>query len=186
MKHTLTLFILIMCLQPVSYADKHSSNENTSPVFKTISNRLNQIWTQGQTEVYLPTYAWHNRYTYSKSKINTYNENPWGGGFGKSLYDEDGDWHGLYAFAFLDSHKNVEPIVGYAFLKVLHINENTRLGAGYGLLITARPDIFHGIPFPGALPWISFNFKQASLSATYIPGSNGAGNVLFLIVKYVL
>ena len=105
---------------------------------------------------------------------------------GKSFYDEDGDWHGLYAFAFLDSHKNVEPVVGYAFLKVLHMNENTRAGAGVGLLVTARPDIFHNIPFPGALPWVSFNYRKASLAATYVPGSLGAGNVLFLILKYVL
>lgn len=154
--------------------------------FKSSCQRLNQIMTEGKTELYIPAYAWHNRYTYSSEKINSYNENPWGGGLGKSFYDEKGNWHGLYAFAFLDSHKNVEPVVGYAYLKTLHFNENTLLGGGIAALITARPDIFHGIPFPGVLPWVSFSYKRLSLAGTYIPGARGAGNVLFLVTKVLI
>ena len=155
-------------------------------LFQSTYNRLHQIWTEGTNELYLPSYAWHNRYLYSKERVRTYNENPWGGGLGKGFYDEDGDWHGLYAFAFLDSHKNLEPIVGYAFLKVLHLNENANIGGGYAILATARPDINNGIPFPGALPWVSFNYRRASLMVTYIPGAHDVGNVLFLITKIVL
>lgn len=179
------LFLLFNGTQ-LAAAENKTTCRHSAKWFKPACQRLHQIWTEGKNELYIPSYAWHNRYTYSPNKINTYNENPWGGGLGKSFYDEDGDWHGLYAFAFLDSHKNVEPIVGYAFLKVLNLNENTRIGAGYGLLMTARPDIFHNIPFPGILPWVSFNYRKASLAATYIPGAKGAGNVLFLILKYVL
>ena len=185
MKRLLTFFLLIIWLPNAFAQDKVPCG--TSPRwFKSACHRLHQVWTEGDDEFYLPAYAWHNRYTYSQERLNTYNEHPWGTGLGKSFYDEDGDWHGLYAFAFLDSHKNIEPVVGYAFLKVLHINENTRAGAGFGILATARPDIFHNIPFPGALPWVSFNYRKASLSATYIPGAQGAGNVLFLILKYVV
>ena len=185
MKYTLLFFFLFACFQNASAQNKEPCQDSPG-WFKPACQRLHQVWTEGGDELYLPAYAWHNRFTYEQEKIDTYNENPWGFGAGKSFYDEDGDWHGLYAFAFLDSHKNVEPIVGYAFLKVLHINENTRVGAGYGLLVTARPDIFHNIPFPGARPWVSFNYRNASLAATYIPGAKGAGNVLFLILKYVL
>lgn len=174
-----------MCLHNACALNKPVCS--SSPAwFKSSCLRLHQIWTEGDNELYLPAYTWHNRYVYSAYKIDSYNEMPWGGGLGKSFYDENGDWHGLYAFAFLDSHKNVEPVVGYAFLKVAHLNENTRAGAGFGILATARPDIFHNIPFPGILPWVSFNYRKASLSATYIPGSKNAGNVLFFIVKYVL
>lgn len=185
MKQTLIFLFLLIDLHSAS-AQHNTVYEHSPGWYKTARHRLHQIWTEGENELYLPGYAWHNRYTYAQEKINTYNEHPWGTGLGKSFYDETGDWHGLYAFAFLDSHKNVEPVVGYAFLKVWHINENTRFGGGYGLLVTARPDIFHNIPFPGALPWISFNYRKASLSATYIPGSRGAGNVLFLILKWRL
>jgi len=178
--------LLLIAWMPNATAQDNATCKGSPRWFKSVCHRLHQVWTEGDNELYLPAYAWHNRFTYSKERLNTYNENPWGGGIGKSFYDEDGDWHGLYAFAFLDSHKQVEPIVGYAFLKVLHIDDNTRVGAGFGLLITARPDIFHNIPFPGALPWVSFNYRKASLSATYIPGSRGAGNVMFLILKYVV
>ncbi len=146
--------------------------------------RLHQVWTQGSNELYLTGYAWHNRYTYSPEKINEYNELAYGGGLGKGFYDEDGDWHGLTAFAFLDSHKNVEPVVGYAFLKTAHLNDNLRVGAGYSVFVTARPDIFNNIPFPGVLPWVSVSYRRASLMATYIPGAQGAGNVLFIFGKW--
>ena len=164
----------------------HANEISSNNLGHSIVHRLTQIWTEGQNELYVPSYAWHNRMYYTPSKINNYNENPWGGGLGKSFYDEAGDWHGLYAFAFLDSHKNVEPVVGYAFLKEIHINENLRLGGGYGILVTARPDILHNIPFPGALPWVSLNYRRVSLCATYVPGKHDIGNVLFLIAKVLL
>ncbi|WP_025386706.1 lipid IV(A) palmitoyltransferase PagP [Legionella oakridgensis] len=151
---------------------------------KPACQRVHQIWDEGENEVYLTGYAWHNRYTYPKEKIDSYNEAAWGGGLGKSYYDKDGDWHGLYAFAFLDSHKNVEPIAGYVFLKTAHLNEHMNVGAGVTLFVTARPDIFHGVPFPGALPAVSFSYRKATLGALYIPGASGAGNVLFLLGKY--
>ena len=160
---------------------------STKPnIFKKTANLMNAILKDGKNELYIPSYAWHNRYLYSKEKIQTYNENPWGGGLGKSYYDASGDWHGLYAFAFLDSHKNVEPILGYAFLKILKITDNTNIGGGYAILATARPDINHGIPFPGALPWASVSHKKVSFVATYIPGARGVGNVLFLITKVLI
>jgi palmitoyl transferase len=186
MKQAFLIFLLLLTWLSDASARNKTICSSSLPWVESACQRLHQIWVEGDNELYLPAYAWHNRFTYTRKRLNTYNENPWGGGLGKSFYDEKGDWHGLYAFAFLDSHKNVEPVVGYAFLKVLHINENTRAGAGLGALVTARPDIFHGIPFPGVLPWVAFNYRKASLAATYIPGAQGAGNVLFLIAKYVL
>lgn len=155
-------------------------------IFKSSYNLLHSVWKDGKNELYIPAYAWHNRFTYSANRIGRYNENPWGGGLGKSYYDSKGDWHGLYAFAFLDSHKNVEPIIGYAFLKTLHLPKDINLGGGYGLLITQRQDINNGIPFPGVLPWASLNHNRLSLVAAYVPGSKNIGNVLFVIVKILL
>ena len=180
------IFLVLLFKLSESFALTQASCCSSSPWYQSAYARLNQIWAQGDNEIYLPSYAWHNRFVYDPRKIHSYNEMPWGGGLGKGFYDELGDWHGLYAFAFLDSHKNIEPVVGYAFLKILPINENTRIGAGYGVLVTARPDIFHNIPFAGVLPWISLNHRRLSLAATYIPGAKGAGNVLFLISKILL
>lgn len=149
-----------------------------------VKQRLHQIWTQGHNELYLTGYAWHNRFTYSREKINSYNEQAWGGGLGKGFFDERGNWHGLYAFGFLDSHSNVEPVLGYAFQKVITLHHELKAGIGYALLITQRKDLNSGIPFPGALPWASVFYKKVTIAATYIPGFNKNGNVLFLLAKY--
>lgn len=155
-------------------------------IFQSTYKLLHTVWTDGKTELYIPAYAWHNRFTYSSERIGRYNENPWGGGLGKGYYAPNGNWHGLYAFVFLDSHKYPEPIVGYAFSKVLYLPKDINLGGGFGLLVTQRPDINNGIPFPGALPWVFVNHKKVSVVATYIPGSKNIGNVLFLIGKILI
>lgn len=151
--------------------------------FSGVWDSLKEIVEDGSNELYLTGYAWHNRYTYSPERIRKYNEAALGGGFGKGLYTESGNWHGLYAMAFLDSHSKWEPIAGYSYLYILPVTNQLRLGGGITAFITARSDIFNGIPFPGILPWASIIYKKVALSATYIPGSSGAGNVLFLVGK---
>lgn len=156
------------------------------PLFKPFCHRLHQIWIEGNNDLYVSGYAWHNRFTYSSKWLQTkhYNEQAWGGGFGKGFFDEKGNWHGLYAFAFLDSHKNLEPAVGYAYLKVLNITENFKTGLGVSVLVTARPDIMNNIPFPGAAPWAGAFYKKFSIKAAYIPGASSNGNVLYVVGTY--
>lgn len=151
---------------------------------KPVCQRLNQVIREGDGELYISGYAWHNRYVYSREKIHSYNEQAWGGGLGKGFFDEKGNWHGLFTYAFLDSHKNVEPVAGYAYLKVATLHKDLKAGLGYTILITGRPDLNKGIPFPGALPWASIFYKKVTLAATYIPGFNHNGNVLYLLAKY--
>lgn len=157
-----------------------------TPLVKPICERLHQIWAEGDTELYVSGYAWHNRFTYSPKRIRTkkYNELAWGGGLGKGFFDEKGNWHGLYAFAFLDSHKNVEPVAGYAHLFTGALTKDLKIGIGYSILITARPDILHNIPFPGVVPWAGVFFKKLSIKAAYIPGSSENGNVLYVVGTY--
>lgn len=180
----LGIFLLILGFTPFALAATQYECAHTPVLFKHACQRLQQIWYTGKNELNVPAYAWHNRYYYSNHK--DYNENPWGGGLGKSFYDEDGDWHGLYAFAFLDSHKNIEPIAGYGFEKMLHFNDKTAIGAGYTLLVTSRPDILHSIPFPGILPLVAITHRRATLMFIYVPGKENIGNVLFVLAKWVL
>ena len=184
MKHIL-LFLFCLMIGSHASAEPAEACSHWPSWFKPICEQLNQTWTDGDNELYLTGYAWHNRYLYPKKKLDTYNEAAWGGGLGKSLYDKDGDWNGLYAIAFLDSHKNIEPVIGYAFLKMAHVTPELGMGIGYSVLVTARRDIFHNIPFPGILPLISVSYRQVTAAATYIPVSQGAGNVLFCYVKYI-
>ncbi|MEI2416905.1 lipid IV(A) palmitoyltransferase PagP [Orrella sp. JC864] len=145
--------------------------------------RLAQVWQQGSNDLYLTGYAWHNRWTYTREKVDSFRELAWGAGWGKGLYDEDGDWHGLYAMAFLDSHSDWQPIAGYGFQKIGRIGAQGRVGAGYTVFLTSRSDMFGRLPFPGALPLVSAGYRNADLYATYIPGGRGAGNVLFMFGK---
>lgn len=165
-------------------AQNDDKPQHKTSLTKHVLHRLHQIVSEGKNELYFSGYAWHNRYTYKFDVRHKYNELAWGGGYGKGFHDEDGDWHGLYAVAFLDSHRHVEPGTGYAFLKVLNLNKNAHVGAGYMILITARPDIYHNIPFVGVLPLLSVRYRQATLNATYIPGTRHTGNVLYIIGKW--
>ena len=185
MKRIISLFSLLFSLNVIANSEiQQETCVHWLSFFKPYCQRLHQVWSDGDLEIYLSGYAWHNRYTYRPEKIKTYNEEAWGTGLGKGLFDEKGNWHGLYLIAFLDSHKNIEPAAGYAYLKVITIYKDLRAGVGYSVLITARPDINHGYPFPGVLPWASIFYKKVSLAATYIPGSSGAGNVLYILGKY--
>lgn len=178
------IFYVLLCISSDIFANQDSNScAHWLSFLKPACKRLHHIWVDGNSDLYLSGYAWHNRYTYRPEKINSYNEAAWGTGLGKGLFNEKGDWEGIYALAFLDSHSHVEPAVGYAFLKVAHLGQNLRAGIGYTVLITQRADIFDGIPFPGALPWASVFYKNLALSATYIPGAVGAGNVLYVVGK---
>ena len=156
------------------------------PLFKPLCHHLYQTWTEGNNELYLSGYAWHNRFTYSPERLREkkYNELAWGGGFGKGFFDEKGNWHGLYAFIFLDSHRHVEPIAGYAYLITAHLTQNFKAGLGISVFLTARPEYFHNAPFPGAAPWAGLFYKKVSLKAAYVPGSSTTGNVLYLVGTY--
>lgn len=156
------------------------------PWIKRMTHRFKQIWHNGSNDLYLDGYAWHNRYLYTKDRlaIGQYNEQAWGGGFGRGLYDEDGDWQGLYAMAFLDSHRNVEPAIGYGFLKMLHLKNKTKLGAGFTIFGTMRPDILNGYPFPAVTPLVNITQGRLSIFAAYVPGHQNIGNVLFVFGKW--
>lgn len=141
------------------------------------------IFSDGHLDLYLSGYAWHNRYMYDSQRVKHYNEEAWGGGFGKSLFDAKGNWHSLAIIAFLDSHAKWEPTAGYTYLKVADLSPTMKIGGGLSVIVTARSDLNNGYPFPGVLPWVSFFYRQFALSATYIPGPRNNGNVLYILGK---
>lgn len=166
-----------------SVASMANKKENLWGKFK---RNMSETWHQGDYNYYLPVLTWHNRFTYDREKINRYNETPWGFGMGKYRYDEDNDWHALYAMAFIDSNNRFEPIVGYGFQKMWTPNGNNdgfRMGAGFTLSITARHE-YHYIPMPLPLPLVSIEYGHLALQATYIPGTYNNGNVLFAWLRW--
>lgn len=179
--------LLLLSLSLNLFAAGSPYHDECAHIFKPFKHscyRLHQIWYQGKKELEIPSYTWHNRFYYTNNK--TYNENPWGGGLGRNFYDEDGDLHVLYTFAFLDSHKQVEPIAGYGYEETWHMTDNAALGVGYTVFLTARSDIINYIPFPGILPLVAFTYQRAMLTFMYVPGRENIGNVLFVLASWTL
>ena len=162
---------------PPAVADEESA-------FGKAGNYLAGIWHNGASDLYLPLYTYHVHSTYSQEQISQYQTTPYGLGYGRSKFDQDGDWHGLYAMTFQDSHYKPSYIAGYAFQKYWRPNADWRIGGGITAFVMARSDTWHYTPFPGALPVGSIAYKDVAIEASYVPGVKGAGNVLLFWGRY--
>lgn len=162
------------------------AKEKAPGLLGRLKNRIIQTWNEGDLNLLVPFYTWHNRLTYDCDRWGRYNENPWGGGAGLSVFDEDGDSHILYLMVFQDSWNRIEPFGGYAYFKNWHFGQDDdfRAGVGFTLGITAREQ-YDYIPFPLPLPVFGIGYKQLSVEAAYIPGGYNDGNVLFAWVRFV-
>lgn len=175
-----------LCIVLLTYAITFSvqaetkiSSDDSESWWASIKQTLKRTWDSNQYDLYIPANTWHNRATYDRDKIDGYNERPWGIGLGKYYYDERGNKHSLYFMEFQDSHNIIEPIGGYAYEALWNMSENTKIGLGYTLSITARHD-YDWIPFPAPLPILSFKYKKLSIQNTYVPGfTRNSGNILF-------
>lgn len=145
---------------------------------------LATTWNDGGDDVYLPFYAYHLPFAYTQEKRDSFNEDALGLGYGRSRYDDKGNWHGLYAMGFRDSHGKFEPFGGYGYQWMWGEREGLHAGIGYTVFVTARSDYGHYTPFPGVLPIASVNYRRAALNMAYVPGGKGNGNVLFLWSRF--
>lgn len=158
-----------------------TNTETPNTWFGQLKNHLTEVWQKSdQTDLYVPLVTYHNRSMYSKEKIDSFNERPWGLGIGKSYRDADSNWDGYYMMAFKDSHDDWEPIVGYGHVKNL-VGQASGLNAGVGLTagFTARSD-YNYKPLPVLLPIAAMGYDKVIVNATYVPGTKGNGNVLFM------
>jgi palmitoyl transferase len=173
-----TFFVVLSLAPGVSLADPpHDATAPTS-WWARVSDDMSATWQSNRYALYVPLDTWHNRYMYTPQEISQYNERPWGLGVARYRYDQDGNWHAWYAMAFLDSHRKVEPAVGYGYQKIWHPAEDWRLGAGVTAGLTARADYGY-LPLPVLLPLVSVGVGRLTLQSTYVPGGKGFGNVLF-------
>lgn len=152
--------------------------------FARIWQPVETAYTQGTPELFLPLYTYHLRFAYSREKIDTYQEHPYGIGFGRGRYDEKGNLNEVYVMGFQDSHFKPQWMVGYAWRTFWSLTDTAKLGLGYTAFVTTRSDINHYVPFPGVLPVASLHYRKASLETAYVPGGNGDGNIFFVWGKW--
>lgn len=186
---TRTLFFTALILSasyPVySNTDITDPTINKKTPWQKLKNNIALTWNAPDNELYIPLNAWHNRWAYDKEKISNYNERAWGIGYGKYRYDQNDNWHALYAMIFMDSHTKPQPIVGYSYQKMWIPKKRNqwRFGIGFTASITARHE-YHYLPLPLALPLFSIEYNRIVLQSTYLPSPYNEGNVLFTWIRW--
>lgn len=158
--------------------------DETTSLLDRACKRVTETWREGNNDLYLPLHTYHLRSAYSDEKIDSFHEDSWGLGYGRSRYDEDGNWDGLYAMSFLDSHNKPEHIVGYGHQWIWGERQGFHTGLGYTAFLTARSDFGHYTPIPGILPIASVNYGKAAVNTTFVPGTSGNGNILFFWSRF--
>ncbi len=164
----------------------HALCDGSDSWLDSACQRVEDTWEQGRSELYIPFHSHHLRSAYTKEKIDSFREDTWGLGYGRSRYDDAGNLDSLYGMSFLDSHSKLQYIVGYSHQWIFGKPQGLHAGLGYTAFLTARSDIYHYIPIPGILPVASVNYDNLSINAAYVPGGNGNGNVVFIWSKFGL
>ena len=152
-------------------------------------SRIIDTWKRGKHEIVLSGFAWHLPFTWTAERRAELNQAAWGGGYGRTVEEPNGNTHTVFGLAFLDSHENVEFQVGYAWSAFWGPRDGVQPGLGYTAVIVQRPDIANGIPFPAVLPLFSLRFGQTTLVSTYIPNLGGGinhGSVLYVFGRVTL
>lgn len=179
----LFLPVMVACTELANINEAHAQRFTgiITSNWQYFSNKVSDTWSDAPCcDLYVPAITWHNRLAYDRDKTDRYNERPWGIGLGKSRFDENGNWNGLYAMAFKDSFNKWEPFIGFGWEKIWRPlnDQNFRLGLGYTAGVTAR-DNWKYIPIPAVLPLASVGYSKATFQMTYIPGTYNNGNVYF-------
>ena len=151
-------------------------------IWDPVANAFNN----GSLEFYLPFKTYHSRSTYTSEQIDSYQENPLGFGIGRGLYNERGNWEGVFAMGFQDSHYKPSYTGGYSWKAIWRPADDVRLGLGYIAGLMSRSDVLSYVPFPIVLPVASVAYKNFSLEGTYVPPGGSGGNVLFIWAKWEL
>ena len=138
--------------------------------------RVVDTYQKGGNELLVSGYSYHVPATWTAERRAELNAEAWGGGWGKTVEEENGNQHTVFFLGFLDSHKNAQLQVGYAWNTYSGSRDGPQIGLGWTGMIVQRPDIADGIPFPVVLPLLSFKYQKAQMVMTYIPTVGGGVN----------
>ena len=153
--------------------------------YDTAWSHVKQTWNDGRVEAYVPFWTYHLPFAYTPSQRENYNEFPAGFGLGKGRFNNSGNWEGIYAMGFCDSHGDPSFMLGYGWIPTWRVNQSDfKVGVGLTAFLMSRTDYWNGIPFPGVLPVASIGYKNLNIQAAYVPGGTGNGNVIFAWTKW--
>lgn len=142
----------------------------------------------GRWDAYVTGYAWHAPWAYTDATRGRLNETTWGGGFGRSLRDDDGDRHSVYIMAFSDSHRATQFVAGYAWHRYWMRTPDSGVGLGYMAFIFSREDVANRWPLPAALPCVSVRWRRWEALGLFVPrvSKDIKGDVFFVFARIAL
>ena len=178
-----TLSTLLACAS-LFFSLQAKANE-TQSWYGTAWQHVKDTWYEGEVEAYVPFLTYHLRFAYRQELLDQYNEYPAGFGIGKGRYNSSGNWEGMYAMGFSDSHNKPSFMVGYGWIPTWDLGKSeVKVGVGLSAFLMSRQDYMSGIPFPGILPVASISYKNLAIQAAYVPGGQNNGNVIFMWGKW--
>jgi palmitoyl transferase len=151
-----------------------------------LSNNWDQskrAFSDGDWSLYVTGFTWHMPYAYDDARRRSENAEAWGGGVGRYVYDGNGNYHGLYAIAFRDSHYRPEYQAGYNWQHYWG-GEDLKVGFGYTVFVFARADVLDYTPLPGILPLASVRYSRFEVMGTFVPGVGSKGNIAFFFGRF--
>ena len=138
-----------------------------------------RIFQDGQSGLLLPFFTYHPPYNYpNRLQQNPY---PWGAGFARTVIDSSDNERMVFLLAFSDSHYDVQPMLGYAWIARWPLVAGLKGGLGYAAFLTARADANY-LPIPAALPLASIGTDRVALYGTWVP----TADVLFFFARISL
>ena len=147
--------------------------------------RAKDAFHEGRDEVYASGYTWHAPWAYGYDRRHhELNDIAWGGGFGRSVVDADGDTHSVYAIASQDSHFKPQYFAGYLWTTYWPLAGALQGGLGYSAFLFSRGDIGGWFPTPGIVPAASLRYGAVELVGVFVPGVAHAGNVGYVVTRF--
>jgi len=134
---------------------------------------------EGDAGLMLPFFTFHPAYKYPNRSDN--NNYPYGIGYARTVVDGKDNERILFALGFSDSHYDIQPVVGWAWLARWPLAGSVKAGLGYTAFITARADANY-FPFPAMLPMASIGTDRVSFYGMWIPTTE----VLFFFARITL
>ena len=154
-------------------------------IFAGKREAVNDALRIGEWETYVTGYAWHLPHGYKEGVRARLNETTWGGGFGRTIDDEDGDRHSVYFMAFADSHHAPQLNFGYAWQRYWRATRNWSVGGGYLAFVFSREDVANHLPIPALLPCASIRYRGIEVIGLFVPrvSRDIKGDVLFVYLR---
>jgi len=143
-----------------------------------VSNGTKRIWDEGLQDVYASGYFYHTPYGFPSRKRDEYNDNAWGGGYGRTLTEDNDNQRMLLGIVALDSHRKPMFLAGYAWLARWDLGRDLHVGAGYSALFIAHSKSTNYWPVPLLAPVASIGNNNVAIYGTYF---NAIG---YFLVKF--